>query len=117
MSIIERLLDINKEFYDYLKEGMPVEERESFIDKINHYIDRRQLLIEEIKEHDAKREYDKMVEILRLNKEIDSMLERYLDKIRIDIKKTRNKKVNTKKYANPYESASNLDGTFLDKRR
>ncbi len=116
MSAVNRLLEVNQAFYNFLKQGMPEEEREGFIQKINDFIKDRQQLIEGIQENCWENEKNQIKEIIRLNSEIDSMLEHYFTTIKMDIKSIKNKKKTTKKYSNPYESV-NFDGTFLDKRR
>ncbi|WP_017756421.1 flagellar protein FliT [Calidifontibacillus oryziterrae] len=117
MTSYSTLLNLNKQFLDFLNKDFPTENRDSYIEEINKFLEEREELIIKLKETDPAFDRAEMSQIIQSNKEIDKRLNQCLQLIKNDLKRINQRKKKNIQYSNPYESSSNLDGTFLDKRR
>lgn len=113
VSIAHSLTREIKKLLEYITR----EQREEHINKLLELLDQRQIWIERIPSAVTATEQVLGREIVQMNKEINHKLNIILRDIKTDIQKEKQKSVHAKKYLNPYQSISNLDGRFLDQKK
>lgn len=114
MSTVAELYDATNELRNHLKEPLPKEEREPYIEKVASLLKKRQKLIGSFQRKTARSEQELADTIAQWNKEISQRLEIYLNSIKVDMNKLKQQKDSGMKYENPYTSQP--DGFFIDKK-
>ena len=90
-------------------------DRDVRIDKIQTFLDKREELIKSIQPPFSNQDQEIGSHILKLNQEVDKLLQIQKLEILQDLKQLHIQKETNQKYTNPYESLS-IDGVFYDKR-
>ncbi|UII55606.1 hypothetical protein LS684_18570 [Cytobacillus spongiae] len=116
MSSLQELYDLTVEFHLFVQNvENDHSKRESTIEQVNDYIDRRQEFISNVKEPTDLQERKMAEELIKLDKEISLLLKGILGDIKTDMLSLKSKKVKQNRYENPYKAPLN-DGMFFDKR-
>lgn len=113
MNPLKEILQITRKLKEHLMNGTDNEDREQFIGQIEVLLNKREQYFSDIPINFTEDEQNLNEEILRLNREIAPLLTRYLNEIKMDIKKLNQSKKTVRGYNNPYAPE---DGMFLDKR-
>ncbi|OEF99495.1 hypothetical protein BHF71_08725 [Vulcanibacillus modesticaldus] len=114
MSVVKQLYHITKELYQTLQDVPKEEKRDEYINTINHFLDKREKLIQSLPKEfsiEDKRFSEKLIE---LHPEIDAALKKFLSEIENDLKKVRQRKLIHNKYN---QQTVYGDGIFFDKRK
>ncbi|WNB92739.1 flagellar protein FliT [Bacillus sp. NEB1478] len=116
MSAVKILLEITKNLHDHVNAGLPKEEREPYIERLNELLEQRQAIMDKLplSYTDEEKRMGKM--IVKLNETIEPLLALKLDQIKQNLTLMKKKKINNVQYANPYQSVSS-DGMFFDKKK
>ncbi|MGG1572342.1 hypothetical protein [Fictibacillus sp. NRS-1165] len=115
MGAISVLLEITHNLDGHVKSGLPKEEREPYIERLNELLDQRERLLSEIPVTFTEEEKRMGLTILQLDEMVQPLLDRQLAEIRRDITLMNQKKTSSLQYANPYAAVSG-DGMFFDKK-
>lgn len=115
MSAVRECLRLTEELLVILRDPDTME-REHLTSKIEETLHRRENLLQHI--HPPFSSEDKLSgrKLLELNKELSFLLERIHNHILRELNGLELKKASASRYADPYRSASRLDGAFYDKR-
>jgi flagellar protein FliT len=113
VSQVEKLHEVTKELYQLVDQQS--EKRDELIQSVQHLLDKRELLINDLKGPYSAEEQVLGKEIVELNQVINTRFEQIKSNIKNDLSVTKTKKTTNKHYANPYKSV-NIDGMFFDKR-
>ncbi|MBU8908699.1 flagellar protein [Desertibacillus haloalkaliphilus] len=117
MSAVKKLYIVSKQFYDHLQQPFPDEEaRESYIEKVDDFLDKREELMKELPGDYTEAEKKLGAEIIKLNKRINTRLAQLKQQIQTDINGLKQKKKTGMKYENPYDGPT-ADGVFFDKKK
>lgn len=117
MGKVHILSEITNELYELIKQLPDQQSRDMAIEKITALLDRRDCLIQELKPPYQEDEMELGLKIVEKNLFIDQQLEKLKQHISQDIRELQKKKQSQKKYVNPYNSVSTIDGIFYDKRK
>ncbi|MBM7649377.1 flagellar protein FliT [Bacillus ectoiniformans] len=90
-------------------------ERDQLLEEIDQLLEVRQALLVELTPPYTSEEKEMGKQIIKWNKEIDSILRSVHESIQSDIQMTSKKKTSVNKYTNPYASIQQ-DGMFYDKK-
>ncbi|MFD1736753.1 flagellar protein [Bacillus salitolerans] len=117
MSSIAKLYDATKVLYDHLQQLPDEDSREPYIEQINDMLDKRDVIIKEVKAPSTDEERELGTEIQKLDHDIRIKLKTLFNQINMDLNKLKKQKNTHQKYTNPYAATSNMDGTFFDKKK
>lgn len=115
MGAVSSLLEVTHTLHGHVINGLPKEERERYIERLDELLDQRELLMNEIPVAFTEEEHQMGLTILHLNEVFQPMLDRQLSEIKQDITLMNQKKTHSAHYANPYAAVSG-DGMFFDKK-
>ncbi|WP_062237783.1 flagellar protein FliT [Fictibacillus sp. FJAT-27399] len=115
MGAVSVLLEITHNLHGHVASGLPKEEREPYIERLNELLDQRESLLSEIPVSFTEEEKRMGLAILQLNEVVQPLLDRQLAEIKRDITLMNQKKTHSAQYANPYAAVSG-DGMFFDKK-
>ncbi|WP_416729610.1 flagellar protein FliT [Fictibacillus sp. JL2B1089] len=115
MPVVKILLEITKNLYDHVSAGLPKEERESYIERLNELLDQRQATISNLPATYSEDEQRMGRLIVKMNETIDPLLTRQFEEIKHNLSTMKKKKEKNTHYANPYQSVS-VDGMYFDKK-
>ncbi|KZE64247.1 hypothetical protein AWM68_14205 [Fictibacillus phosphorivorans] len=116
MPAVKILLEITKNLYDHVSTGLPKEDREPYIERLNELIDQRQAAIQSLPGIYSEDEQRMGNMIVKMNETIDPLLARQFEEIKHDLSLMKRKKVKNVQYANPYQTLSG-DGMYFDKKK
>jgi flagellar protein FliT len=118
MSAIKELFLQTQALFELANQPFPKddEEREQLIAKLDQGLEEREGLITKI-DAATLSEPEKRLgqELVKLNKRFNERMEQIRAEIRANISEVKMKKVQARKYENPYEGPTS-DGIFFDKR-
>jgi flagellar protein FliT len=115
MSAVKILLEITKNLFDHVSAGLPKENREPYIERLNEFLEQRQVIINKLPALYSEEEQRQGQMIVKLNETIGPRLTRQLEEIKHNIAMMKKKKEKNVQYANPYQSLS-VDGMYFDKK-
>jgi len=115
MNIFVQLHSITKQLAEHLKVLPQQDEREEYIETLQHFLAKRDELIEHLKV--PVTEQDKLIgkEIMEMNSGIEPAMCKLRDLIKIDLNGLNSQKKVHTKYINPYKSLNNVSA-FFDKK-
>jgi flagellar protein FliT len=114
MTAVQRCYDLTKELLQGVQ-SINDENRDDIISQIEGLLEKRQIILEQIKPPFSKEENALGKEMAKMNRALDTKLKLISSEIKRDMNGLNKKKTSAKKYTNPYESV-NFDGMFYDKR-
>jgi flagellar protein FliT len=115
MSAVKILLEITKNLFDHVSSGLPKEEREPFIERLNELLDQRQAIMDKLSSVYSEEEQRMGKMIVKMNETIEPLLVRQFDEIKHNLSMIKKKKEKNVQYANPYQMLS-ADGMYFDKK-
>ncbi|MCM3718456.1 hypothetical protein [Fictibacillus phosphorivorans] len=115
MTAVKILLEITKNLFDHVKSGLPKEEREPYIERLNELLDQRQAVMDKLPSVYSDEEHRMGKMIVKLNEAFEPMLMRQFEEIKHNLTLMKKKKEKNVQYANPYQAFS-LDGMYFDKK-
>jgi flagellar protein FliT len=116
MSAVKILLEITKNLFDHVSAGLPKEDREPYIERLNELLEQRQAIIDKLPATYTEEEQRMGKTIVKMNETFEPLLARQLEEIKQNISTMKKKKEKNTQYANPYQSLS-ADGMFFDKKK
>ncbi|MDM5315107.1 hypothetical protein QUF49_03810 [Fictibacillus sp. b24] len=116
MPAVKILLEITKNLYDHVSAGLPKEDREPYIKRLNELLDQRQVAIQNLPLTYSEDEQRMGRLILKMNETIDPLLARQFEEIKHNLSMMKKKKEKNVQYANPYQTLSG-DGMYFDKKK
>lgn len=117
MSAVPILHETTTALYELVQKLPSQKERDTAIEQITSLLEKRTTLINEIKPPYSAEEMKLGKDIVSMNTFIDTQLVQLQEMIKQDIQNAKKKKQSQKKYVNPYNSMTTLDGAFYDKRK
>ncbi|MBM7714206.1 flagellar protein FliT [Bacillus thermophilus] len=115
MSAVQECLRLTEELLVILRHPNSTE-RDRLIHKIEETLTRRENLLPQIKPPFSEEDLIAGKKLVDLNNELSFLLESVNSHILRELNELELKKTSASRYANPYGSASQLDGAFYDKR-
>jgi flagellar protein FliT len=115
MSAVKILLEITKNLFDHVSSGLPKEEREPYIGRLNELLDQRQTIMGKLPATYSEDEQRMGQMIVKMNETIEPLLVRQFEEIKHNLSLMKKKKVRNVQYANPYQTLS-ADGMYFDKK-
>lgn len=115
MPAVKILLEITKNLYDHVSEGLPKEDREPYIERLNELLDQRQAAIQNLPMMYSEDEQRMGRLIVKMNETIDPLLARQFEEIKHNLSLMKKKKDKNVRYDNPYQAVS-ADGMYFDKK-
>ncbi|MFE1243056.1 hypothetical protein ACFW35_02900 [Fictibacillus sp. NPDC058756] len=115
MSAVKILLEITKNLFDHLSSGLPKEEREPYIERLNEMLDQRQAIMGKLPATYSDEEQRLGQMIVKMNETIEPLLVRQFEEIKHNLSIMKKKKEKNVQYANPYQTLS-ADGMYFDKK-
>jgi flagellar protein FliT len=115
MSAVKILLEITKNLFDHVRTGLPKEDREPYIERLNELLDQRQAIIIKLPATYSGEEQRIGQMIVKMNETIDPLLMRQFEEIKHNLSIMKQKKEKNVQYANPYQTLS-TDGMYFDKK-
>jgi flagellar protein FliT len=115
MTAVQHCYDLTKNLLQ-AAQSINEENRDNVIGKIEELLEKRQVILEQIKPPFSNEEKELGQEIVKMNRTLDTKLSLLSNDIKRDMNGLNKKKVSAKKYTNPYESV-NFDGMFYDKKK
>jgi flagellar protein FliT len=115
MSAVKILLEITKNLFDHVSSGLPKEDRERYIERLNELLDQRQTIIDKLTATYSEEEQPIGQMIVKMNETIEPLLVRQLEEIKHNLSLMKKKKEKNTQYANPYQTLS-ADGMYFDKK-
>lgn len=115
MDSISQFFQRSKELKSILEEKIIPEQRDSMIQRVEKLLFERQQILNSLTDPSTFDESIKL-ELVTLEKEIETLMKNHKEKIKHDLKILQLKKQKENQYTNPYENLS-IDGMFLDKKK
>jgi flagellar protein FliT len=115
MSAVKILLEVTKNLFDHVGAGLPKEDREPYIERLNELLDQRQAIMDKLPVVYSGEELRMGQMIVKMNETIDPLLTRQFEEIKYDLSMIKKKKEMNVQYANPYQTLS-VDGMYFDKK-
>jgi flagellar protein FliT len=115
MSAVKVLLEITKNLFDHVSSGLPKDEREPYIERLNELLDQRQAIMNKLPATYSEEEQRMGQRILKMNETIEPLLGRQFEEIKHNLSLMKKKKEKNVQYANPYQTLS-ADGMYFDKK-
>jgi flagellar protein FliT len=115
MTAVQRCYDLTNDLLQVVQ-SLNEENRDDVISQIEELLEKRQVILEQIKPPFSNEEKQIGQELVKMNRALDTKLSLIRNDIKRDMNGLNKKKVSAKKYTNPYESV-NFDGMFYDKRK
>ena len=116
MSNVQQIYDLTVSLYTFLNEnGHKKEDRDQLIEEVEKVLAERKALLSQMKPPYSEDDRKLGAEIAVYDEKIQILFKETLNGIQKDMNLLKQKKVQSKKYENPY-SASSTDGVFFDKR-
>jgi flagellar protein FliT len=115
MSAVNILLEITKNLFDHVSAGLPKEEREPYIERLNELLDQRQAIMDKLPATHSEDEQRVGQMIVKMNETIEPQLVRQFEEIKHNLSMMKKKKEKNVQYANPYQTLS-ADGMYFDKK-
>ncbi|WP_102028695.1 flagellar protein FliT [Salirhabdus sp. Marseille-P4669] len=116
MSAVIQLHEKTANLHEQLKQDSTEKDREELISEITIFVNERDELLKAIKPPFTEKEMNLGKEILVMDQQIQEVLQRLLSGLKGSMKDIQNKKRNNRKYVNPYQNVSTVDGMFFDKK-
>lgn len=116
MSVVQALYEKTEDLHELVSKGLPQEEREAYIDKLNQLLSEREALMKELSGGYSDEEKAIGQKMVALNQKLVPLLNDQLKVIETDIGNFNRKKSGRNKYNATYQRISN-DGMFLDKKK
>lgn len=116
MSAFQQLKHLMEETLEKLENLAVEKNRESFIETFEHFLDEREKLLKDIKPPFTDEEKRMGEELVVLDKKIQAQIEQFFQTLKRSMRNLKKQKHSNKKYANPYQDVSAMDGMFFDKR-
>jgi flagellar protein FliT len=116
VSTVDEIFGKTEEIHDWVIGGLPKNEREAYIEKLNKLLAERQELLDQLPPSSTEGDLKLGEKILALNRKFEPVLAEQMKMIQSDLQNVKHKKKTNTKYANPYQSTS-ADGMFFDKRK
>jgi flagellar protein FliT len=117
MNPVQSCFEITKELWGILTAPSSGEKkRDEEIDRIENLIEKREGLLKDIQPPFSELEEELGQQIVKMNKVIDQKLSVLREEIKRDMNGINKKKINVKKYSNPYEGLQQ-DGVYYDKKK
>ena len=115
METLVEFIKKTKELLAHLEVDFPVDDRESYLEKINQLLNEREQLLNHLPNLSDLKESTKE-EMVHLETKMQSLLKNQQNVIKKDLQLLQLQKKKTSKYVDPYGDIS-LDGMFLDKKK
>jgi flagellar protein FliT len=115
MSAVRILLEITKNLFNHVNSGLPKEEREPYIERLNELFDQRQTIMDKLPSVYSDEEQRMGQMIVKMNETIEPFLVRQFEEIKHNLSMMKKKKEKNVQYANPYQTLS-ADGMYFDKK-
>jgi flagellar protein FliT len=115
MSAVKILLEITKNLFDHVSSGLPKEEREPYIERLNELLDQRQAIMDKLPAVYSEEEKRMGQMIVKMNETIEPLLVRQFKEIKHNLSMMKKKKEKNVQYANPYQTLA-VDGMYFDKK-
>lgn len=118
-QLLQQVLKQSTDLYSFLEKPTKSEERTQYIEQVNELLDRRGVLMEQLKEanftFDSTNATHRMV--AELNAAIEQRLQKVLADVKVDLKNLQVAKKNEQQYVTPYSSVQTMDGMYYDKKK
>jgi flagellar protein FliT len=115
MSAVKVLLEITKNLFNHVNSGLPKEEREPYIERLNELLDQRQAIMNTLPATYSEEEQRIGQMILKMNETIEPLLLCQFEEIKHNLSLMKKRKEKNLQYANPYQTLS-ADGMYFDKK-
>jgi flagellar protein FliT len=112
---VKILLEITKNLFDHVSAGLPKDEREPYIERLNVLLNQRQASIDKLHAAFSGEEHRMGQMIVKMNETIEPLLLGQFEEIKHNISMMKKKKEKNVQYANPYQTLS-ADGMYFDKK-
>lgn len=117
MGNLEALVKITEELNDVLHQPIHSKNRESTIEQINHLIEKRGSLMDDIKPPFTKEEKLLGKKLVVMNETIQIKMNEVLSLLKIEMKQLKTQKKSNLNYVNPYKDVRTMDGMFMDSKK
>jgi flagellar protein FliT len=116
MPVVKILLEITNNLYNHVNAGLPRENREVYIERLNELLESRQIMMDKLPDtySDEEQRMGKM--IVKMNETIELLLLRQFDEVKHNLSLLKKKKAKNNQYAFPYQALSG-DGMYFDKKK
>ncbi|MCT8140159.1 hypothetical protein H1D32_22145 [Anaerobacillus sp. CMMVII] len=114
MVTVNELYIVTRNLVEQLNTPFPKEVRESYIERVEVLLAKRQDLINHYEGKPTIDELEQAKQIIQWNNAIEKLLKNYLETIKVDLNKLKQQKETGKRYENPY--VDQTDGYFIDKK-
>lgn len=91
-------------------------DRDIVIHTINNFIEKRELMLKQIKKPYTEKELQFGKKIVHLNEQVKIKMDALYEEIKSDMKQVQKKKTQNYSYLNPYGKMKTTDGMYLDSK-
>ncbi|GAA5415646.1 hypothetical protein Pryu01_00677 [Paraliobacillus ryukyuensis] len=116
---MNQLYDLTKNLFFLLDKSVSknLTEREQTIQKVTESLEKREILLSQIKPPYTDEEKRVGAELIPLEQKIQQRLTLLFNNLKSDMKNVKKQKSSNQKYINPYQSLAHFDGSYLDKKK
>ncbi|MBD8071406.1 flagellar protein FliT [Bacillus sp. PS06] len=114
---VQALYKVTKQLVELLEKSVPKQERDDHIVQIEKHLEARELIMEQLKPPYTDEEMRLGRAMIEAQKLINEKLKTMKSQIQLDINQLNKTKESNNKYTNPYQSVSNGDGMFFDRKK
>lgn len=117
MNQLQKLYDVSKEMERMLHQEVSPKDREAVIEQVNHLVEQRGALLNEIAPPYTVEEMQLGKMLVHLNKEIQAKMDTLFNELKIEMKQAKKQKKSNRTYINPYENVKSVDGVYMDSKK
>lgn len=117
MGKLETLYNVTKELEDVVNQSITSKNRESVIEQMNLLIEKRGILMENVKPPFTEEEKLMGKKLVTMNETVQSKMGEVLHLLKIEMKQLKKQKKSNQNYVNPYKDVRTLDGMFMDSKK
>lgn len=117
MGGLERLFEVTKELEGVLNQPATPKDREALIEQVNHLIEKRGLLMENVNPPFTEREKVMGKKLVMMNETIQSKMTEVLNVLKVEMKQVKKQKASNQNYVNPYKDVRLMDGIYMDSKK
>ncbi|MFC4322481.1 hypothetical protein [Litchfieldia salsa] len=114
---VEKLYRDTKQLIQLLENPVPKEDRDDYIANIEQMLESREQLMDKLNPPYTEEEMRLGKELIDDQKIIDEKFKMIKSQIQTDLNQLSKTKESNNKYTNPYQSLSNGDGMFFDRKK
>lgn len=117
MNQLQKIYDVTKQLEEVLHEKVNAKDRDTVIEQVNHLVEQRGELLNEITPPYTEEEKKLGKELVTLNEQIQVKMNTLFDDLKLEMKQVKKQKKSNRTYVNPYENVKSLDGIYLDSKK